>query len=547
MSTTIFFSCAARQQDATAHASKIGNHGQTTARVYQKRLPCSTMLAVLIALLVSGSVMGQTEWPTVDKANIAQFKPTKQSSTFEAGHANRAVDGNTDGDWWKRTVSHTNETPNPWWEVNLLGVYDITAITIYNRNDVTDRLNNFSIRVSSEPFTSNSSGAVFADQQPTFQGSKTIRGNKRGQYIRIYLNQPGIMSLAEVVVNGKLVNPTLDNKDQNLALGKPARQSSVSDFSFANRANDGDINGRSDAGSISLTEADNQAYWEVDLGKNYLIEQVKLFNRTDCCQDRLNNFNIWVTPRIREDVTSKIGPFAENEKKFDGPSKIFTNKKIGRYVRVELNERNNLNLAEVQVFGSDFGELTPGQAELSEMYQVSIFRNLSTTANAIKSTRTTSISEGMDFNRTVNQEDNTHWSLSTTAKATVNLAIASLEFGITADVGGGRTEGTQTSQGRNVNQTTSETLEVAQEVPGGYTRYEFHKFVLNQSPMTYKFNGETYSWYRINEKATPANDVTVMLIPNNLVTDLKATKENWVLPVNYKRIIEAYPNCVVRN
>ncbi|WP_421796104.1 discoidin domain-containing protein [Haliscomenobacter sp.] len=543
MSTTIFFSCAPQQQDTAAHATKIGNHGQTTARVYQKRLPFSAMLVVLIALLVSGSVMGQTEWPAFDQNNIAQFKPTKQSSTFEAGHANRAVDGNTDGDWGKRTVSHTNDTPNPWWEVNLLGTYDITSITIHNRNDVTERLNNFSIRVSSVPFTSNTSGEVFADKQPTFKGSKTITGNKRGQYIRIYLNQPGILSLAEVVVNGKLVNPPLDN---NLALGKPARQSSVFDFSFANRANDGDISGRSDAGSISHTEADNQTYWEVDLGKNYLIDQVKLFNRTDCCQDRLNNFNIWVTPYIKEDVTSKIGAFAENEKKFDGPSKIFTNKKVGRYVRVELNDRNYLNLAEVQVFGSDIGELTPGQAESSEMYQVSIFRNLSPTANSIKSTRTTSISEGMDFNRTVHQEDRTHWSLTTTAKATVSLAIASLEFGITTEVGIDHTNGTQTSQGRNVNQTTSETLEVAQDVPGGYTRYEFHKFVLNQTPMSYKFNGETYSWYRINEKATPANDITVMLIPNNMVTELKATKENWVLPVNYKRIIEAYPNCIVR-
>ena len=75
----------------------------------------------------------------------------------------------------------------------------------------------------------------------------------------------------------------------------------------------------------------------------------------------------------------------------------------------------------------------------------------------------------------------------------------------------------------------------------------YNSTYFNYTDNSYKFNGETYSWYRINEKATPANDVTVMLIPNNLVTDLKATKENWVLPVNYKRIIEAYPNCVVRN
>lgn len=537
MSTTIFFSCAPQQQDIAAHATKIGNRGQTTARVYQKRLPFSAMLVVLIASLVSGPMMGQTEWPSVDNANIAQFKPTKQSSTFEAGHANRAVDGNTDGDWGKRTVSHTNETPNPWWEVNLLGVYDITAITIYNRNDVTERLNNFSIRVSSVPFTNNTSGEVFADKQLTFKGSKAFRGNKRGQYIRIYLNQPGILSLAEVVVNGKLVNPTQTNKDLNVALGKPARQSSVFDFSVANRANDGDINGRSDAGSISHTEADNQTFWEVDLGKNYLVEQVKLFNRTDCCQDRLNNFNIWVTSKIKEDMHTLVGPFAENEKKFDVPSKSFTNKKIGRYVRVELNDRNYLNLAEVQVFGTEAGEAIVGDPSESVLYKVSVFRNLSDEVSDIESRVAKSVDEGMDFSRKVSEAHENHWSLSATAKVTAKFAVVDVETSLTAEGGGSNTNSAEEIVAKNSKESTVKETTIRQKVAGKSVRYEFHKFVINQVPITYKFNGQEYSWYRIDKEATPSGDITVLVLPAGINEPFKMSNNNWMGGDEFESII----------
>lgn len=537
MTTLKFFSCAFQQQDTTAHATQIGNHSRVNSSVYQKRQLYSSMIAVLFALLVSGSVMGQTEWPAFDQNNIAQFKPTKQSSTFEAAHANRAVDGNADGDWWKRTVSHTNETTNPWWEVNLLGVYDITSITIYNRNDVTERLNNFSIRVSSVPFTSNTSGEVFVDKQPTFKGSKAFRGNKRGQYIRIYLNQSGILSLAEVVVNGKLVNPTQANKDLNVALGKPARQSSVFDFSIANRANDGDINGRSDAGSIMHTEGDNQAYWEVDLGKNYLIEHVKLFNRTDCCQDRLNNFNIWVTSKLKEDMTTLVGPFAENEKKFDGPSKSFTNKKIGRYVRIELNDRNYLNLAEVQVYGTEAGEAIVGDPSESVLYKVSVFRNLSDEVSDIESRVAKSVDEGMDFSRKISESHESHWSLSATAKVTAKFAVVDVETSVTAGGGGSNTNSAEEIFAKNSKESTVKETTIRQKVAGKSVRYEFHKFVINQVPITYKFNGQEYSWYRINEEATPSGDITVLVLPAGITEPFKMSNNNWMGSDEFESIV----------
>jgi len=501
--------------------------------------------AILLVLLSSGANIAQPQWPRMDKNNIAQFKPAKQINTFEAGHANRAVDGNTDGNWGNRSLSHTHGVDNPWWEVNLLQEYDISTITIYNRADCCqDRLDDFTILVSQEPFDGNYGGETFHANGAGFVGSQRFTGNARGQYIRIHLNGNGILSLAEVVVNGTPTEPSkMVEQGDNLALGKRARQSSVHDFSIANKANDGDTNGNWNDGSVTHTQGENKAWWEVDLGKKYLIEEVRAYNRTDCCQDRLKNFNIWVTPKPKDQVVKRLVPFAQEEKSLSsGEAKIYSGKQVGQFVRLELNGGDALVLAEVQVFGKEVGDLTQGDAQSGVMYKVSIFRNVSPNDNAIKSTVTTSVSEGMDFNRTVGQEDRTHWSLSTTARASVNFAIAALEFEVTAGVGGERANSTQTSQGRNVAQSTSENIEISQTVPGGCTRYEFHKFVVNQSPMTYKFDGETYSWFKINEKATPAGDITVMVFPNDVDPGLNQTDDNWVLPYYYQNVLESHPN-----
>jgi len=345
-----------------------------------------------------------------------------------------------------------------------------------------------------------------------------------------------------VVVNGSQVDPSkIVEQGENLALGKRTRQSSVREFGSPNRANDGDTNGNWGDGSVTHTQGEDKSWWEVDLGKKYLIEEVRLHNRKDCCQDRLGNFNIWVTPKPKDQLTKRIVPFA-TEEMAAGQSKSYSGKQVGQFVRVELNGRNEMNLAEVEVFGTEVGDLVQGEAESQVMYKVSIFRNVSPDDNAIKSTVTTSISEGMDFNRTVSSEDRTHWSLSTTARTSVNFVVASLELELTAGVGGERANSRQNSQGRNVTQSTSENIEISQTVPGGCTRYEFHKFVVNQSPMAYKFDGETYSWFKVNEKATPAGDITVMVFPNDVDPGLNQTNDNWVLPEYYQMVLENHPN-----
>ena len=60
--------------------------------------------------------------------NVAKGKPAKQSSTFKAFHASRAVDGNSN------SFSHTNEKCGySWWEIDLGASMTIESVTIMNR------------------------------------------------------------------------------------------------------------------------------------------------------------------------------------------------------------------------------------------------------------------------------------------------------------------------------------------------------------------------------------------------------------------------------
>jgi hypothetical protein len=81
----------------------------------------------------------------------------------------------------------------------------------------------------------------------------------------------------------------------NLALNKTATQSSTSvahgtgQQAFALKAVDGNTNGSLESGSnhsVSSTNKEQGAWWQVDLGGAKLIQQIRIFNRTDCCKDR---------------------------------------------------------------------------------------------------------------------------------------------------------------------------------------------------------------------------------------------------------------------
>ncbi len=68
--------------------------------------------------------------------NIAFQGKASQSSVAYKGRANRAIDGNTDGDYFgANSTTHTNSSADPWWELDLKAERPIERIAIWNRTD----------------------------------------------------------------------------------------------------------------------------------------------------------------------------------------------------------------------------------------------------------------------------------------------------------------------------------------------------------------------------------------------------------------------------
>ena len=79
--------------------------------------------------------------------NVALKGKATQSSTDYDGPPNLAMDGNTSGDFLKKSVTHTRAEDNPWWEVDLGSEVAIEDVVIWNRTDggVGTRLAGFKV------------------------------------------------------------------------------------------------------------------------------------------------------------------------------------------------------------------------------------------------------------------------------------------------------------------------------------------------------------------------------------------------------------------
>ncbi len=72
----------------------------------------------------------------VGEVNVALTGTATQSSTYAGGDASRAIDGNTDGIYFRsNSVSHTSQEDNPWWEVELKESAVLTRVVLWNRTD----------------------------------------------------------------------------------------------------------------------------------------------------------------------------------------------------------------------------------------------------------------------------------------------------------------------------------------------------------------------------------------------------------------------------
>lgn len=83
--------------------------------------------------------------------NVARAGKATQSSVAFNGVAQRAIDGNHDGNYGSGTLTHTKENEtNPWWELDLQSSTPVSAVTVWNRDQLQDRLDKFTLTVFDE-------------------------------------------------------------------------------------------------------------------------------------------------------------------------------------------------------------------------------------------------------------------------------------------------------------------------------------------------------------------------------------------------------------
>lgn len=135
-----------------------------------------------------------------------------------------------------------------------------------------------------------------------------------------------------------------------------------------NRAIDGNTNGIWGGGSVTHTNTQNNPWLQVDLGGTYPLGLIRVFNRTDCCADRLTNFNVeildasgnlvWRDANLNRSSPKPVTAIQGLDGGTQGQATF------GRYVRISLNGNNRiLSLAELEVYQARSDKICPdGQA-----------------------------------------------------------------------------------------------------------------------------------------------------------------------------------------
>jgi len=196
---------------------------------------------------------------------------------------------------------------------------------------------------------------LWIDGQLIYQSSNnmnTIEDIWSGQ---LTLDSKVRIVLKSVNVSGASFDFIRDAADINLALHKPAIQSTTwnSSQSAAN-ATDGNY---SDVSSTDGT--DNFPYMNIDLGDSARIDRFYLWNRTpSTAAYRLHNYYIFVSDQPFENVNTDPSVIAARPGVYSvyrtdtavRPTIIGAGFK-GRYIRIQINSAEGLNMSELEAFG----------------------------------------------------------------------------------------------------------------------------------------------------------------------------------------------------
>lgn len=282
--------------------------------------------------------------------NLALGKPVMQSSTGWGGVAERAVDGNTNGNYHDNTVTHTAYGDSePWFVVDLGGLSLIEIIYVYSRTDCC--------------YWRHKGALVELIHEGKVVGTRNLHGNKLdvidfsdGSYLasKIRVSSNTYISIAEFEVYGEVSKTDGEagsSSPTNLALGKPVEQSTTGWGGVAERAVDGDTNGIWSGGSVTHTyyngaHGETIPWFKLDLLQPSSIDYIKVYGRTDCCSWRTRNAIVEFI--LGGDVVCTRNLFGSDLDILY----ISDDSCIASEIRVTNTDGQSLSLAELEVYGT---------------------------------------------------------------------------------------------------------------------------------------------------------------------------------------------------
>jgi hypothetical protein len=144
----------------------------------------------------------------------------------------------------------------------------------------------------------------------------------------------------------------------NLALNKPAQQSSTSSWSHSNDAQ-GAVDGVKNGYFGFHTNSEPNPWWQVDLQSVSALAEVRIFNRLDL-PGRAGTIQVLLS----NDGVTWQKAYTHNGRTFGGndgkPLVVGLNGAQARFVRLQLGETTYLHLDEVEVYGAPVSTVSSG-------------------------------------------------------------------------------------------------------------------------------------------------------------------------------------------
>jgi len=141
--------------------------------------------------------------------NLALNRPATQSSTSVwSTDQNPEIDARVanNGDVISEKYFHTAVEVDPWWQVDLCGLFLVDKIIVYNRHDEKNRLKKFTIIGSDDnrywfPIYRKTDDGIFG----VFAANITERRPVR--FVRVRLDGPNCLHFRECQIFGRPANP----------------------------------------------------------------------------------------------------------------------------------------------------------------------------------------------------------------------------------------------------------------------------------------------------------------------------------------------------